>query len=282
LFGWLKRDRAEAPTEEERFAPPLPRVCEVGWLVDAESAGFIYAAPRPLARARDADASISDPSPKGVNVCPAVIDVEAKTFVVTCPVDLNLTLRRDSSGQLRLVDAAPRGTATINRQHLDKMVTLLAPNRWRAPNRPVVQVSAPYRFIADEPVWMNQLPPYGHYRDPAWPGLMITGRFPIDVWPRSLLWAFEWQDPSKGLAIRRGEPWFYVRFETIDPSRPVRLVEAAMTPELREYCKGLDGVTNYVSRTFSLFAEARERRPETLLTRAPRRPEPVPDGEAGT
>jgi hypothetical protein len=131
-------------------------------------------------------------------------------------------------------------------------------------------VSTPYRFIADEPVWLNQHPPYHHYRDPPWPGLLIGGRFPIDVWPRALMWAFEWWDPSKEISIRRGDPWFNVRFETVDPSRSVRLVEAQMTSELKDYCRNLDGVTNYIGQTFSLFAEARARRPEKLLVKAPR------------
>ena len=70
---------------------------------------------------------------------------------------------------------------------------------------------------------------------------------------------------SRNLILRRGEPWFYVRFETEDPSRPVRLIEAEMTPQLKEYVGGLNAVTNYVNRTFSLFSTARERRPKRLL-----------------
>jgi hypothetical protein len=58
-----------------------------------------------------------------------------------------------------------------------------------------------------------------------------------------------------------------VRFETEDPSRPVRLIEAERTPELSAYMEGLAGVTNYVRRTYSLFATARERRPSRLLVR---------------
>jgi hypothetical protein len=134
----------------------------------------------------------------------------------------------------------------------------------------VVQISAPYRFLADEQVWMSQMPAFGYYRKDPLPGLMLGGRFPIHIWPRSLMWAFEWHDLSKPLILRRGEPWFYVRFEAADPSRPVRLVEAQMTPELREYCSGLDGVTNYVNQTYQLFSVAQERRPPKLLTKKPK------------
>jgi hypothetical protein len=79
------------------------------------------------------------------------------------------------------------------------------------------------------------------------------------------MWAFEWFDTSRELVLRRGEPWFYVRFETHDPSRPVRLIEADLTPELKQYVTGLASVTNFVNRTFSLFETAKSRRPKTLL-----------------
>jgi hypothetical protein len=146
----------------------------------------------------------------------------------------------------------------------------MAQSRWRDPRRPVLQITAPYRFICDEPCWINQLPPYYHYRAPPLPGLMIGGRFPIHNWPRSLMWAFEWWDSARDLVLRRGEPWFYVRFETEDPAKPLRLVEAEMTPELREFCRGFDGITNYVNQTFQLMERAAERRPAKLLKRRER------------
>ena len=83
-------------------------------------------------------------------------------------------------------------------------------------------------------------------------------------------WAFEWHDPRQDLVLRRGEPWFYCRFETTGVSRHVRLVEAALTPELKQYFSGLTGVVNYVSGTFTLFDVARQRRPARLLVRAHR------------
>jgi len=267
VFSWFKsaKNQAESSPQKEGNS----RICEVGWLVDSEKAGFIYGSPRPISRRSAANPHVDNASPKGVNYCPAIIDVESKTFEVPCPVDLKLALRKDEKGQLRVINIAGPDS-TINRQAADQMVHLIGPNRWRTPNRPIIQIGAPYRFITDEPVWMTQIPPYNHFREPQWPGLLVGGRFPIDVWPRTLMWAFEWHDLSKPLILQRGEPWFYVRFETFDPSRPVRMVEAVMTPELREHCKGLDAVTNYVNRTFNLFTEARARRPAKLLTKAVR------------
>jgi hypothetical protein len=147
------------------------------------------------------------------------------------------------------------------------MLAILGRKEWRHPDRPIIQIITPYVFIADEPVYMTQMPPISHYYANPWPGVLIGGRLPIHIWPRQMMWAFEWFEPSKPLVLRRGEPWFYVRFETFDPTRPVRLFEAELTPEFRDYKNGLSAVANYVNRTYSLFKTAESRRPKTLLKR---------------
>lgn len=245
-------------------APARSRFSEVGWLIDGSTPHFIWEAPKALSgRLRPPE------HPKAVNHCPAIVDGEARTYEVAAPVDMHLRLGRNDKGEPSIVNVSGKD-ATIAAGKLNQMVTLMAQNRWRDPRRPVLQITAPYRFICDEPCWINQLPPYYHYRQPPLPGLMIGGRFPIHNWPRSLMWAFEWWDPARDLIIRRGEPWFYVRFETVDPGKPLRLVEAEMTPELREFCRGLDGITNYVNQTFQLMDRAAERRPAKLLKRRER------------
>jgi len=111
----------------------------------------------------------------------------------------------------------------------------------------------------------NQYPAFHHYKDPPAPGTIIGGRFPIDAWSRPMMWAFEWHDPSKALIWKRGEPWFYLRFESQDPKAQIKIVEAEITPALERQCRDVDSVTNYVNRTFSLFARARQLRPRRLL-----------------
>jgi hypothetical protein len=79
------------------------------------------------------------------------------------------------------------------------------------------------------------------------------------------MWAFEWQDTTRNLMLRRGQPWFYVRFDTEDPSKSTRLIEAEITPEVQRYLSEIGGVTNYINRTYSLFDRAKRRRPVRLL-----------------
>ncbi len=271
---WLRPRRETAPAqagaaaeggqEPGRCPGRAGRTIEIGWLIDAATPAFLWASPQALSRGRQ-----PPDHPKAVNRCPAILDAEARSWQVAAPVDLHLRIGRNDQGAATVVNAAG-SQSTVVAGKLQQLVTLMPQSRWRDPRRPVLQVSAPYRFVCDEPCWLNQLPPYYHYRQPSWPGLVIGGRFPIHNWPRSLMWAFEWWDTGRDLVIRRGDPWFYLRFETGDPARPLRLVEAEMTPELREFCSGLDGITNYTNQTFQLLETAAERRPPRLLQRRER------------
>ncbi len=54
--------------------------------------------------------------------------------------------------------------------------------------------------------------------------------------------------------ILGGEPLFYVRLETTDPSTIVRLVEAEKTEELESYMKQITDVTNFVNQSFQLIS----------------------------
>ncbi len=240
------------------------RAVDVGWVLDADKALFVWEEPRRLLR--------SDPPPahaKAVSFCPAVLDHEARMFEVPCPIDVKLGFRFDDKGMPSLINLDSDQSA-IRPRYLNDMLAILNRKEWRHPDRPIIQLITPYIFLADEPVYMTQTPPFTHFHMNQWPGVMIGGRLPIHIWPRPMMWAFEWFEPAKPLVLRRGEAWFYVRFETNDPSRPVRLFEAEMTPELREYKAGLSAVANYVNRTFSLFKTAESRRPKTLLKRKKR------------
>ena len=238
---------------------PKGRSVDVGWLLNIEKTGFLWEAPQRLSR--------DDPAPahaKSVNFCPAMLDHEARMFEVPCPIDVKLGFQFGARGEPLLVNLDGPMSA-IRSQHLAHLAVIINREEWRHPERPIVQVMTPYVFLADEPVYMSVFPPVSHYQAAPWPGVLIGGRMPIHIWPRQMMWAFEWFDRSKPLVLKRGEPWFYVRFETDDPSRPVRLIEAQMTPDLSEYLDGMHGVANYANRTFSLFKTAASRRPKQLL-----------------
>ena len=83
------------------------------------------------------------------------------------------------------------------------MLVLVPQKEWRKKDRPVIQIITPYLFVADEPIYMTQLPAFNHYHPNPLPGVLVGGRFPIDVWPRHLMWAMEWHDTSRELVPKR-------------------------------------------------------------------------------
>jgi len=196
--------------------------------------------------------------------CPSVIQLESRYFMIKCPIDLHLGFARNDKGQAILINRAGNASP-IRSAKLRSMVIMVDEVEWRYPDRPTVQMVLPYTFISDELAYVTQTAPFMHYLPQPWPGTIFGGRFPISVWPRPMMWAFEWHDTSKDLILRRGDPLFYVQFEARDPSRTVQLIEAELTPELSGYVEAISGAVNYVSQTFSLFKSAEAMRPRKLL-----------------
>lgn len=233
---------------------------QVGWFLNVAKGGVIYDPPE---RFRGAEKNKTHA--KSASRCPAVINMESRYFVIKCPFDLNLGFVRDKDGKpgLRNLSGEKSG---IRSKKLGEKVHVTSEAEWRYPGVPTIQVETPYVFIADEPVYATQLSCFMHYQREPLPGTIFGGRFPINVWPRPLMWAFEWHDIDKPLQIRRGDPWFYVGLETYPQDRSVVMTEVERTPELLDYMEHISGAVNYVNQTFSLFEAAEARRPKTLVT----------------
>lgn len=255
----LGKGEAAPETDAPAGDGPQPgRVYEVGWLFGTEKTSVIWDAPQPIRMESRSEAA------KSVAFCPAVIEFDRRHFVIRSPIDLHIRLTIAPDGKLNLTNVLGE-KSPVRQGTLGQMLVVMPQHEWRHPQRPVVQIATPYLFVSDDRVYINQFPPFLHYGLAPRPGIQLCGRFPIDVWPRQMMWAMEWHDLSKDLVLKRGEPWFYVRFEGGDPSAQVRLFEAEKTPELDSYIASITDVTNYVNRTFSLMKTARERRPAKLV-----------------
>ncbi|MFE3836792.1 hypothetical protein [Pseudogemmobacter sonorensis] len=233
---------------------------QVGWFLTSDRNAVLFDPPeRVLFR------QTNKTHAKSAGRCPGVVQLESRYFMVKCPYDLHIGFRRDEKGKAVLVNRA--GSASpVRANKLNEVLTLVNETEWRYPDRPTIQLSLPYCFIADELMYVTQLSAFMHYRADPLPGTIFGGRFPISVWPRPLMWAFEWHEPEKDIVLRRGEPLFYVQFEGMDPSRPVQVIEAERTPELATYMEQIGGAVNYVNQTFGLFKAAERLRPTRLLT----------------
>lgn len=232
----------------------------VGWFLTTHKSAVLYDAPERVVFRQN-----NRTHAKSASRCPAVIQLESRYFMVKCPFDLHLGFARDDKGNPHLVNRDGTGS-TIRAGKLREVVTLVNEAEWRYPDRPTIQLALPYCFIADELVYVTQLSPFMHYRRDPLPGTIFGGRFPVNVWPRPLMWAFEWHEPQRDIVLKRGEPLFYAQFEGVGPDRPVQLVEADRTPELQTYLDQIGGVVNYVNQTFGMFKAAEALRPSKLLT----------------
>jgi len=231
----------------------------VGWFRASDKGAVLYDPPQRL-QSRDASRTHA----KSAARCPAVVQMESRYFAIACPFDLHIGFGRDAKGKAVLINR-PGAASPIRTNKLNEVLVMVSEAEWRYPDRPTIQMVLPYVFIADEPVWMTQLGPFAHYRKDPLPGTLFGGRFPISLWPRPIMWAFEWHEPEKDIVLRRGEPLFYCQFEGTSPDRPVQLVEAERTAALQGYMEAVGGAVNYVNQTFSLFRAAEEMRPRKLL-----------------
>ncbi len=249
----------DAPVDEPGTGP-----VRIGWFLEGDRSSIIFEPPE---RVRSVEMSRSHA--KSASRCPAIINLESRFFVIKCPFDLHLKFARSEDGKPGFRNVLGE-KSPVRPKKLVEHLHMVGEAEWRYPDRPTIQISLPYVFIADEPVYLSQVSPFMHYRPEPLPGTIFGGRFPINVWPRPLMWAFEWHEPDKDIILKRGEPLFYAQFETEPQYRAVQVFEAEKTPEVEEYLKLISGAVNYVNQTFSLFKAAEERRPAQLVT--PRKP----------
>ncbi len=230
---------------------------QVGWLLRDPRAGVIFDPPRPC-HSKSGDAALP------AFHTPAHAALASRFFEVVCPFDLHLQLRRDKDGKFSLGNLQGE-RSPIRLSILQQFLKVTPRAEWRFPDRPTLQLQLPYVFVADDPVHLIQTAPFLSYNPKPWPGTIFAGRFPIDVWPRPVMWAFEWQDVEEPLIINRGDPLFYVQFETTPQDSPVELVQAELTPALDAYLTHIAGAVNFTDQTYGLFEKAAKARPKRLL-----------------
>ena len=131
-------------------------------------------------------------------------------MVVRGPFDLRLGFSRDKKGtpvlKNLLSDKSP-----VRVSRLKKVLTVISESEWRYPDRLIIQLGLPYLFTADETVFMSKISPFLHYEDKnPLPGTIFGGRFPIDFWPRPLMWEFECHNFEKAIRLKLGQPLFFL------------------------------------------------------------------------
>lgn len=233
--------------------------CTIGWMIEPSFARLVWDEPEPLElQSVQVNSLIETYCVFNKN------DLKSRHFIVRCPFELNIEYEMRSDGTHHLKDLMGI-KSSINDNIFKKYCRVIGAERWRHPDRPIIQVTAPYRFLSDDKVYLSQLPPYFDDNNSKWPGILIGERFPIDIWPRLLVWEFEWHDLNEPLVIKKGDPWFMVLIETDGLNSQIRLVEARVNSEISEYLEKIKGVSELVNMSSVEYELARKCRPKRML-----------------
>ncbi|MEM7056902.1 MAG: hypothetical protein AAF557_04890 [Pseudomonadota bacterium] len=231
--------------------------CDVGYCLKDPSGGFAFQPPRTVFSQRDRPLNI-----RAIQNCPAVNAMERQLIEMPAPIGIRMTVAVENNQPVLNVN--PQGTFA-QPDVLGKMLRMEAPDRWRHPKKPLIEIDLPIFLVTDEPCILAQLPPFLMPAMRRWPGSMVASRFPVTWWPQDLKWSFEWEDIGQELSIRQGEPLCYFMCEFNHPEKRPRLVEAALTDELDEFRRGMDSIHHLTLEIGDVMDKAKDRRPERLL-----------------
>ena len=129
---------------------------QVGWFLNEKKGGIIYDAPE---RVRSIE--VNREHAKSASRCPAVINMESRYFMVKCPFDIHIGFARDEQGKPVMRNLAGTKSA-IRASKLGEKLHMTSEVEWRTSGVPTIQLSLPYVFISDEPVYASQVSPFMH------------------------------------------------------------------------------------------------------------------------
>lgn len=196
----------------------------------------------------------------GVANCPAVQIYESRVFHIRCPFTISIRAHKDSKGwSFRPVFP----DTEVEEGLLSSFLEIQPLKLWRRTDTPIVQLSLPYVFVADEEVFVNQIESPFYEGAKNWS--LVQGRFNIREWQRPLNWAAEWTQWQTDLVLKRGQPLFSVLFETLSPDRGIALNQVNRTLAMEKAISSAVGVAKMVKGTLTVIKAAGKRRPEKLL-----------------
>ncbi|MEM6487242.1 MAG: hypothetical protein AAF677_03055, partial [Pseudomonadota bacterium] len=233
------------------------RTVPLGWKCDTPQMALAFIPPAPLDALEVPAGHPSLPSPTGED------GLGRRLLVVRAAFNVRIKLVRQPGLPPRFQRVAePR---SISQQAFDLLVTPILPEAQRDPKLPACQMSLNLVMVSDEPCRLQLMPPFLSPALRRWPGTLVSGRFPLENWPRPLNAILEWQDPSRDWILRRGDPLAYLMPQYDDPALVPELVEVAQSKPLIRHIMRLNMVTEVARNVGPMFEEARRRRPKRLV-----------------
>lgn len=183
-------------------------------------------------------------SRKGTKIlkCPAFLDYYKNTYLIKAPIDLTFKI---SGSHINCQNLYPQ-------DYLEKIFT----NRYQPENLySTVSLSWYYMFYSDKSVMIEVIPPVWHKNKLQNNINVIGATFDISKWYRPLEFAFEIIDDTQPIVIKRGDPLYYVKFNTLDKVKLDRQESTKKIEELIIMCTQLKDYipNNSMRKNYSLM-----------------------------
>jgi len=192
------------------------KIVKVGWMFLQPEIDALYFPIEPLSKI------LATNSKTKFGKCPCIWDAYAQLFLIRSPIDIEIGL--DGGGDLYGKPEHFEDTE-LYQSFFDNM----ASGSWRDPSQPITQIKLKIGFASDDPdTHLTILPPFLHPE--AMNPLMriVPGKLNIYDWPyRNMNMAFEWQDVTKKIIIKRGDPLGYVQLSHPDQNAKFIMVESS-------------------------------------------------------
>ena len=163
--------------------------------------------------------------------CPAMINYINNTFVLRSAIDLEFEW--DPYNKVLNTDLPSPANDLMLRVHYEDFD--------HEKGLPIVAISSSFVFVADQPVYVEFLPPFNDI-DPAW--RMIPGHFNIHSWTRPVLPTIELLENK--VKIKRGQPLSYIRFKSENLRDSFALERIERTKELEDAVNGCLSVKSFM------------------------------------
>lgn len=161
--------------------------------------------------------------PKHFTRCPAFQEYYKNTYVIKCPIDMDITYDKDK--RLILVDP--------QEQHFVNDNISLRNDSIGEGDSFLMSFTIGYVFIADDDCEVELKPASMHDSDFVNKTRLINGAFNVGKWYRPIEIAFEIKSDKEVIKIKRGDALAYVKFTPKDDSK-VRIEQKSFPTETVE------------------------------------------------
>ncbi len=166
--------------------------------------------------------------------CPAVLDVLTSYYVIRAPYDLTFSIEKTAKGKSVV-------TFNYDQEFYDKHIN----------NRPfdtldnkLLTIGRPTYFCANESVVLTVMPAFLHKSKFLNNINLIPGEFDISKWFRPCDFTFEVIDDTQELSFKRGDPLYYIKFNT---TKKIKFTRMEITPDLIKSTFAFVNLKNIIS-----------------------------------